>query len=369
MACDADAILDDLPDRLRVLIVKAEKAMSGENYSYAKAIYQEIVNSFPDYIDGWYGLAKTHVLMGELSEGADCYVITKSLTPDFDPFNNFKTIFSIKPDYAAGFSQALAKREKTEDALRFIDYVMSTDPPVDLRVELLKHRDEIDNQHKIFEAQLYEAAKKKRHKEEVMWALSALLFFSLIISGFFLINFLFKFISSENLYSKGKINYQLGLIKLEDYKKTGLHLRDVNSYLNQAKVELEDAVRIDPDRAKYHLLLSQIYMTIREFEFTKRIKYQEFDEKKAAILLRDARLSLIRALECKPDYPEAHLELGFVYFEGFHWKQSIEHLNLAKQYAQQLSAKDEEQMNKIIIMADEKLEQIEKLREERYRDI
>ena len=362
MSLDPHVSMNTMPKEFRRLFLEAEGAFSSGDYETARNLYQNLADKYADYIDGWFGLAKTHLILEDYVKFASCYAITKDVAPDFDPFPSISNIIRKNPHLGIKMIAGLADQEMYEEALRYVSFTTMLLKGKEPDPTLLNLKKIITERLDKKKAEKNSAEEKKKKGEKNKWIATLVITIIIIVGGLIYFYLFFKDSSAKSHYIEGMNHFHTAKIMFRNYTKYGADLAEFHTNLEMAKGEFEQALEIEPHYALPHYMLGEIYLIQSEIEFLKIRRNLGFSQEIFNKLLRDSKSELLKAIEIEPNLPDAHLTLAKIYYDQVKKKQAMEYCQQAINKAEKYYAEDREKKEDILRRAERLKKLIEKLR-------
>jgi len=351
MSLDPLAAFTNLPGEFKRLYLEADHAFILEDYVTAKNLYQMLADQYSDFVDGWFGMTKTNLLLEDFEKCAKCYEFTLDVSPDFDLFPSIARLLRNRFKLATGFIKAMIDRGLPEEATRYISYCLDLNPNFKVNVELLELREAAKKKTQELNEIKEEEKRLKRKIENIKWGISiGILVFLLGFGAFWGYKF-FRMSFAKNHYIKGQNYYRIAEEKYLVYEKYFQDLNDIEENLKKSQNEFSKSINIQPDFYLSHYMMGLSLMKTYDLEFMKGRRRVGFDLEKAKSLLQRARKAQHSTIRYKPDFPEGYLELAKVYYELVDMKNTSRYCQIAIDKAEKIYSKDNEKKDKVISQA------------------
>ena len=349
MSLDPHASLSSMPREFRRLFLEADGAFSSKDYETARDLYQKLADTYSDYLDGWFGLTKCHLLLEDYIKFASCYAITKDISGDFDIFPSISSIIRKNPHFAIQSIAALADQKMHEESLRYVNFVLSVSRGTAPDPTILKLKDIIEERLEKQNAIKAKEDEKKVKGERTRWIITITILSIIAVISVFNAYFFFKSSSAKSHCIKGHNYFQIAWDKNRNFVKYGVGFSEVLTNLEMSKGEYERAAEIEPHYYLPYYMLGRIYMLQRDLEFSKISKNMIFDKEKFQQLLQKAKNSQETAIIYEPEFPGAYLEMAKIYYELMKKKEAKKYCNIAAEKAEKYYASNNGKKEEILL--------------------
>lgn len=351
MSLDPHVSLNSMPREFRRLFLEADGAFSSEDYETARDLYQKLADNYADYLDGWFGLTRCHLLLEDYIKFASCYAITKDVSGDFDIFPSISSIIRKHPQLAVKTIAALADQKMFEESLRYVNFVLSVTRGSVPDETILKLKDIIEERlQKQNDVKAKEEERKKKG-ERLRWTITITILSIISIISIVNAYFFFKRSSAQSHCIKGQNYFQVARDKYRAFTKYGVGFAELLTNLEQAKGEFERAAEIEPNYYLPYYMLGRIYILQRDLEFFKISKNMLFDKEKFELLLQKAKNAQETAIIYEPEFPGSYLEMSKIYYEMIQKKEAKKYCDLAIEKAEKYYASSAEKKEEILLEA------------------
>lgn len=356
MSLDPHASLNSMPREFRRLFLEADGAFSSADYETARDLYQKLADSYSDYLDGWFGLTKCHLLLEDYIKFASCYAITKDISGDFDIFPSISSIIRKNPQLAIKTIAALADQKMFEESMRYVTFIMSVSRGTTQDPTILKLKDIIEERLQKQNAIKTKETERKIKSERTRWIITISILSVVAIISLVNAYFFFRNSSAKSHCIKGQNYYQVARDNYRNFTKYGVGFSELLTNLEMAKGEYERAAEIEPHNYLPHYMIGKIYILQRDLEFVKISKNMLFDKEKFDQLLQKAKNAQETAMIYDPEFPGAYLEMSRIYYELIRKKEAREYCNLAIEKAEKYyTSKNENEKKEEILLEAKKM--------------